>query len=521
MKSKKMVWALICLAVAGCQVIGLGTPGAPPEASPLAKQTQAPTSVPPARHTEPAPTQTAQDTRLPIPPTEPVSTPVPEEIRFYHLRIEYSTSSDWSTLEVLNAETILSARLAALEGSPSAYEAQPRHLSLNQTLESAEVGHVVGMSVDYAFAAQAGEQGVDFLLQKGALYGSTVRIYALAAGEKKLIKQVSHQKVVKADPGLNPLRFSLDAQAFEAVALETAQLERPGIAKMVWAFYYPWYHTNEWSSPILKDRPAVPYASDDQRAIARQIQQAQTAGIDGFISSWWGPGDYTDQNLAALLELAETSGFRVMIYFETLTDNGPRDSDEIQRWLEYFIPRYGEHPALMRIEGKPVIVVWASGTVPLETWQEVFTNLRSKGLEAEYLAMGYNLANLEVFDGLHEYGIFTLPGLAGTYQSVGRAVRYYGLLDEPPRPRLWVATVQPGYDDRLIPGRDGLVQEREQGGYYRSTFAAALQSDPDWIFITTWNEWWEHTYIEPSELYGDLYLQITQEYAARWKSLGR
>ncbi|MGB3905510.1 MAG: glycoside hydrolase family 99-like domain-containing protein [Anaerolineae bacterium] len=39
---------------------------------------------------------------------------------------------------------------------------------------------------------------------------------------------------------------------------------------------------------------------------------------------------------------------------------------------------------------------------------------------------------------------------------------------------------------------------------------AALHSDPDWIFITTWNEWWEHTYIEPSESYGDQYLEITR-----------
>ena len=46
---------------------------------------------------------------------------------------------------------------------------------------------------------------------------------------------------------------------------------------------------------------------------------------------------------------------------------------------------------------------------------------------------------------------------------------------------------------------------------------AALQSDPDWIFITTWNEWWEHTHIEPSEQFGDQYLQITREFADRWK----
>jgi len=55
------------------------------------------------------------------------------------------------------------------------------------------------------------------------------------------------------------------------------------------------------------------------------------------------------------------------------------------------------------------------------------------------------------------------------------------------------------------------------GEFYRSTFEAALESDPDWIFITSWNEWWEHTYIEPSELYGDQYLRMTREFARQWK----
>jgi hypothetical protein len=45
----------------------------------------------------------------------------------------------------------------------------------------------------------------------------------------------------------------------------------------------------------------------------------------------------------------------------------------------------------------------------------------------------------------------------------------------------------------------------------------AIQSDPDWIIIMTWNEYWEHTYIEPSELYGDMYLRLTGELVGEWK----
>ena len=34
---------------------------------------------------------------------------------------------------------------------------------------------------------------------------------------------------------------------------------------------------------------------------------------------------------------------------------------------------------------------------------------------------------------------------------------------------------------------------------------------------TSWNEWRENTYIEPSERYGDKYLRITREYVNKWK----
>ena len=54
---------------------------------------------------------------------------------------------------------------------------------------------------------------------------------------------------------------------------------------------------------------------------------------------------------------------------------------------------------------------------------------------------------------------------------------------------------------------------RSDGAFYRSTWEAALASDPDWVFITMWNEWWEHTHIEPSEKFGDQYLRITEEYS--------
>ncbi len=138
---------------------------------------------------------------------------------------------------------------------------------------------------------------------------------------------------------------------------------------MVWAFYYPWYSMDDWESDQLVERPAERYASSDPQAIARHIEQAQAAGIDGFITSWWGPGTETDYNLITLLDLAEERNFIIAIYFETIDNGAARDDDEIFAWVAHAIRTYGSHPAYMRVDGRPLVVLWATEAVAPEVGQ--------------------------------------------------------------------------------------------------------------------------------------------------------
>ena len=432
--------------------------------------------------------------------------------------VELTTSSDWTTLELLNPENVLSVRQLNTIWAPDQSEADFSILRLGQPLPAAEASNRVAMTVDYAITPKALDQPLNFLLQRGALNGSTVRIYNLIGETTSLLLEVEHQSVVASDPDTNPLSFSLDLSRLQAVPPREASSRFTEIAPMVWAFYYPWYYQNDWESNLLMDRPAERYASSDPQAIARHIEQAQSAGIDGFIVSWWGPGTETDRNLAILLDLAEERDFKVAIYFETLDNGIGRAENEIFAWVRHVIRTYGSHPAYMQMDGRPVIVLWATQAIVHVHWAIVSNALYLQGLEAILVGMGYNSENLELFDGFHDYAVFTYPNLAQTYAQAARMARYFPLLMDDPQPKIFAATVQPGYDDHLLPDRGGgQVQERFDGDFYRSTFEAALASDPDWIFITSWNEWWETTQIEPSESFGDLYLQITREYVERWK----
>jgi len=173
--------------------------------------------------------------------------------------------------------------------------------------------------------------------------------------------------------------------------------------------------------------------------------------------------------------------------------------------------------------------VWASQAVPLDDRERIFAELLRHGLDgfcmAEFSGGHPKTGALEVFDGLHSYNIVGvaldaggMESLACIYQNAGRMVTKNHLLQEEGAPRkVWAATAQPGNDDHLIPGWPGMVLPREEGETYRQSFAAALARVPDYVIITSWNERWEHTFIEPSEAFGDLYLNITAECLGTWE----
>lgn len=470
--------------------------------------------------TAPPPEPTRLDTATPA-PTEtsppPTALPTAAPIAFYRLRVDFTTTSDWTVLVLRPSETFLTTRLVETRGDPSTAQPGIPETDLFQSLDNANAGRRIGLTADFALDAAGPAASLNLLIEKGHIGTSVARLSVLAGNEEIPLGEFVHQGVVPNPDERNARAFEIDLAPLAVLAPEVSGAGEARFPRLLWAFYYPWYTRQDWSSPWLRDVPAEPYASADRTTMERHVRQAKEAGIDGFISSWWGPHDRTDDNLRTLLKIAQEEDFLVTIYFETLASEGGLPRDEIVRWLTYLLKTYGDHPAFARLDGKPVVVFWATDPVPLDTWGEAFETVREEGLDFFALGMSYSPSYLDVFDGLHQYGIFNIPNLEQVLTTAGNAVRHYGLLNDSP-PKLWAATVQPGYDDRLLPDRrGGQVQARANGDVYRRTWNAALASDPDWILVTTWNEWWEHTHIEPSQEFGGLYLEITREYADAWR----
>jgi hypothetical protein len=79
-----------------------------------------------------------------------------------------------------------------------------------------------------------------------------------------------------------------------------------------------------------------------------------------------------------------------------------------------------------------------------------------------------------------------------------------------------VASVGPGYDERLIPGRAGHYRPRDNGEWYEANFDRAIASRKRLLAIETWNEFHEATGISDSVEYGRTYIELTRTLVQRY-----
>jgi hypothetical protein len=187
--------------------------------------------------------------------------------------------------------------------------------------------------------------------------------------------------------------------------------------------------------------------------------------------------------------------------------------------------RYAEHPAWLCVDDKPVVFVYgrAVDEIGLGGWLEAVSEVnRRYPRKAAFFGDQLSRSAARVFDGIHTYN--TAGQLRGKEPADARrwAAEAYPAWVEAADAyrRISTLTLIPGYDDTKI-RKPGLRVERYDGALYRVQWEQAIEADPHWILITSWNEWHEGSEIEPSHEDGDAYMKMTAELAARFKSKPR
>jgi hypothetical protein len=306
----------------------------------------------------------------------------------------------------------------------------------------------------------------------------------------------------------------------------------------VLAFYYTWYgaprqngHALHWnrvdaSKHDISDSTHYPtqgaYDSRDPQVIDRHIDQAKAHGLTGFIATWWGQGKYEDKAFSIVLGRAEEKNFKVTVYWETAPGKDQAQIEHAVDDLVYLVTRYGKSKAFLKVNGRPVIFVYGRvmGQVPAASWPAILREAHAKAGDFLLIADGYQEKYANLFDGVHEYN--NCGSVKGKSPEALRAwaADHYNKAVSLARKhdRISCVTLIPGYDDTKI-RKPGLKAERQKGEVYRVLWEEAIKARPDWVLITSWNEWHEGSEIEPSLEYGDKYLALTGEYARRF--LGR
>jgi hypothetical protein len=315
--------------------------------------------------------------------------------------------------------------------------------------------------------------------------------------------------------GLQFVRLSQHKTSVLAALVVAATLIVPATSagaynesRPVLAYYYAWWDASNFGQTLFQ--PGEAYNSDDVSVIQRHVQQAQSAGVDGFVMSWYGDGDRTDKNLANLLDTAQKTGFRATIHFETPKFWGV---DDVVAQLKTFYDKRINHPAIVRYQGRPVIFFWRASTFDNNTWNVIRSQVDPEH-KAVWIADGddFSILKGDAWEGISPYAIAWSGNPAGQLPSWAHKAEAVA------PDKLWIPPVSPGCNDAAARPTT-CSRDRSGGGYYQATWDGALASNPSWaVIVSTFNEWMESTQIEPSVQYGDQYLQITRQNADQYRA---
>lgn len=379
-------------------------------------------------------------------------------------------------------------------------------------------------------------------------------VFATQAAEQASVPQ---QIRINTQPG--PL--------FETVApLDSGALPR---AKLL-AFYLPQYHPfpdndrwwgtgfTEWTNVargtprfVGHYQPRIPrdlghYRLDSGTTLAQQIQLALGAGIHGFIFYfyWFNGKRLLDRPLEAFLaDPALPMPFCLMWANENWTRRWDGSEQEVLLSQDYraedepaLIETFARHfddPRYIRLEGRPVLMVYRAGLIPggaatVARWRAAFAALghdpifimaqsfgerdpREVGMDAAVEFPPHKLTeHLPQINGGLRMLDFSADARIFDYEVVA------GASDLSRQPYPLIRTAVPGWDnDARRQGRGMTVHGATPAAYqaWLSRLIGAAREQrvggEALVCINAWNEWAEGAYLEPDVHFGAAFLNAT------------
>lgn len=324
----------------------------------------------------------------------------------------------------------------------------------------------------------------------------------------------------------------------ESVGELVVRAEKLETVPDVCAHYYPWYgapaHSwrgGEWSlespsTPVLGN-----YHSTEAAVIEQHIDWCRAAGISWLNVSWWGKGSHEDERLKnTILDHPRADELKWSILYETPGQFGEGTIDmdaepnrrRFREDLEYLDGTYFDRDSYKRIDERPVLYIWIAHALQGDVVTAYENAVDAAGVRPYLIVDLPETSPLNahpvtaVADAVTTYNPYTprediedvfLERMESAYRTWYLAAQYIDID--------FIPTALPGFDDTAIthvprdnPPLEPAPDQYEQAARITRRFAEGP------VFVTSFNEWYEDTQIEPSKEYGDAYLDITADVLA-------
>jgi glycoprotein endo-alpha-1,2-mannosidase len=302
------------------------------------------------------------------------------------------------------------------------------------------------------------------------------------------------------------------------------------------AYYYPWYRASEegnigWMSQAMRGHlkpQQLPklgvYGSRDPKVIGDHIAQSVRAGLDFWAVSWWGPGEREDSALREhILKHADAGKLKYAILYESTGRLGSMRAPRYDNLLgdfAYMKEHYFDHPAYLKINGKPVVFIYLTrvyfrdrGLDELAELRKNFPNIYLIG--DDVFGGRYYERYARLWDAVTAYDIYgqsmqsegatqaAVDRLRGNFENAKNSANGVGTA--------FIPGIAPGYNDKAVRkghvGRARYFTDKEnskEGDIFRTMIkdVAIPLADPKanrTIMITSFNEWYEDTQIEATK----------------------
>lgn len=346
------------------------------------------------------------------------------------------------------------------------------------------------------------------------------------------------------------INFNLDSY------LETKNWNK---ADEVGVFYYCWYNTDNWKNMAIRSKYGSPpcgwYYSLDNNIIEKHLDTLEFYNVDFLITSYDGQKEYEKMAIELLAHEANKRCGRVQIslHLELVNVLGDPVSggENTKKWLkesvDFMYNLYENYPlAIKKIDNKPVIFIYTSRRLMTDlseidamrqyAFDKFGLQLYLVGDEIWWEIKDKNYLSTIIdrskkFDSIYGYSLFVPNGFIGNNLFIGKDYLnfiepvyewFYNNTNVP-----IMITIKPRFNDSAIRNYNYPIPP-QNGKFFMDYYDMTqryFKGNKNILLITSFNEWYEDTQIEPfvatkdiipnydnQANYGDYFLRLIRHF---------